>query len=97
MLYILLHLANFGIGAYKAYHLGILPTDADWGMHLDVKEVRACRSSKSCLYSFDYHVADIYLFISPWNSLAEECRSDCLNRISNLKHAVLGIETSNTS
>jgi hypothetical protein len=38
--FVAFNLLTFGLGAYKAYNLGLLPTDADWAMGLSPKNVR---------------------------------------------------------
>lgn len=39
LIFVSINLLTFGIGAYKAYNLGLLPTDADWAMSLSPKQV----------------------------------------------------------
>ncbi|ELR12050.1 uncharacterized protein ACA1_025680 [Acanthamoeba castellanii str. Neff] len=39
LVFVAINLLTFGLGAYKAYNLGLLPTDADWAMGLSPKQV----------------------------------------------------------
>eukprot|EP01090_Pellita_catalonica_P017596 TRINITY_DN534_c0_g1_i1.p1 TRINITY_DN534_c0_g1~~TRINITY_DN534_c0_g1_i1.p1 ORF type:complete len:178 (-),score=18.75 TRINITY_DN534_c0_g1_i1:80-544(-) len=38
IVYIFLHCISLGVGLYKSYNMGLLPTDADWAMNLFVPE-----------------------------------------------------------
>jgi hypothetical protein len=43
LVFVAINLLTFGLGAYKAYNLGLLPTDADWAMGLSPKQVPSAK------------------------------------------------------
>jgi hypothetical protein len=59
LVFVAINLLTFGLGAYKAYNLGLLPTDADWAMGLSPKQVPFTKATSIRVMSstpfFSYH------------------------------------------